>query len=136
MEFIKMIDTNDEIIYFDTFKELCNYFDKVAIDFYDLIEQLEEEAAGMAIPKIDFCNKFEVEFVEDGTYYNAYYDTFEEANKEFNYRVECAKNKEEDYVSVCLYEYDFKNCGDFEERKALYYSEKSRNYEVLIDKRY
>lgn len=130
MEFIKMVDVDNEIIYFDTFNELCNYFNKEAVDFDDLIEQLEEEAAGMAIPKISFCNKFEIEFVENGTYYNGYYDTFVEANKEFNYMVECAKNEEEAYDSIYLYEYDFDNCGDFEKRKTLYRSEKSQNYAI------
>ena len=143
--FVKVDD-----MYFETFDELCKYYDKTALDFDDLKEQLEEEYDGVGVPEIKTIEKYEVEvfhgnsvnneYINDYDSSSNYFSTYDDALKSFNqcvteieYELNIDSDNKELPIGIYLREYDYDNCGEFEESKVKLFALKSDNFKVRTE---
>lgn len=143
--FIKVDD-----MYFESFEEICKYYDKTALDFDDFQEQLEEEYGGVGVPEIKTIDKYEVEVVFGNSVNNEYlndydsssnyFNTHDEARRFFNqcvmeieYELKFDSNSEELPIGIYLREYDYNNCGEFEESEVKLFSLKQDNFKVKVE---
>jgi hypothetical protein len=142
--YLKVDDMN-----FNSFEELCKYYNKIALDIEDLQEQLEEELDGVGVPQIQTIDKYEVEIIYDNSVNNEHLNNYDSTSKYFNtynkarkfftrcvmeneYELSLDSNNEELPIGIYLREYDCHNDGNFDDSELKLSSLKKDSFKTIL----